>query len=134
MKTETNKKEWGGELGYSNCALVTMARVGIAYLEISTKTLVPNLEELAKNMLDTYQWLRTQEINYEKLSSVEVINILSKTAGLSTGIFGKKSGIINVHDVQKDNGPIIQSKYYLSLSKKNGIISLKISLPQNENK
>ena len=128
MNSTSPKKEWVAEPGYCNCLLVTMARVGILSIELNSQMQVPNLEKLSKNKPDTLKWLKAQEFNYEKLSSIEIIKILSDSAGISNGFFGKKTAQINIHDAQKDNDPIVQRIYYLTLSKINNSIILKIEL------
>ena len=128
MNANADKKEWKDEPGYCNCLLVTMARAKINEIEINSKYNVPNLEELAKNIPDTLEWIRAQGFNYPKLNSSIVIEILCDSAEMKTSLFGGKTGIINVHDAQKDNGPIVQRKYHLKLNEIKDVTVLNVRL------
>ena len=75
------QSEWAGESGYCNCLLVTMARMRIERMELSTDEPLPSLEELAVTRPDTLKWIEDQGFQYDTLNRVTIIRTLAELAG-----------------------------------------------------
>ena len=127
MNTEY-KREWLGESGYCNCLLVTMCRAHIPALEINSNKNVPDLELLLAHRPETAAWIRAQDFHYSSIDAGAVIKSLSGSAGISRLPWGKKEGSINVHDVEGDNGLVVQRVFRLKTSRQGPATNLRIEL------
>lgn len=119
------KKEWRGESGYCNCLLVTMARMRLPELLISTERELPDLESLASTRPDTLAWLKAQQIDLKELDKTTIIRTLAETGGISPG--GDTSGKLDVRDVEGDSMPMVVREYRLQLGRDGEGMALKIS-------
>jgi hypothetical protein len=124
----TAKKEWTGESGYCNCLLVVMARLSVPFLDLFSDRPVPNLETLASGRPTTASWIRAQEFQYSSLNPLFVIEIFMGIGQISSFLWWYKPGYLEVYDVVEDDGPMVKRTYRMRLSKKRGILHLKIEL------
>ena len=105
---------WAGESGYCNCLLVTMARMRIAKMELSTDEPLPNLEGLAAKRPETSEWIRAQGFQYDELDRVTIIRMLAEMADISPGE-ERFTGILEVQDCVGDDGPVVQRAFAMKL-------------------
>ena len=105
---------WAGESGYCNCLLVTMARMRIAKMELSTDEPLPNLEGLAAKRPETSEWIRAQGFQYDELDRVTIIRMLAEMADISPGE-ERFTGILEVQDCVGDDGPVVQRAFAMQL-------------------
>jgi hypothetical protein len=120
-----HRKEWSGESGYCNCLLVTMCRLGISTITLSSDRKVPNLEELAGERSDTLAWICAQQFDYSALSSRVVVETLFRSAGIS---WLKRKGRIQAYDVVGNDGPTVQRTFYLQKIPWSGATALSVQL------
>ena len=125
--SNTPKKEWIGETGYCNCVLVVMFRSSLKEVVLKSNEAPENLEQHASNVPDTLEWVKAQEFNYDELNTSRIIEILMKSAGLKSGIFGKKKGLIRTI-VVGDDGSQKEASFKLQLKKTDGAKVLQIQL------
>lgn len=105
---------WAGESGYCNCLLVAMARMRIAKMELGTDEPLPNLEELAATRPETWEWIKAQGFQYDKLDRVTIIRMLAEMADISPGE-ERFTGILEVQDCVGDDGPVVQRAFAMQL-------------------
>ena len=74
---------WAGESGYCNCLLVTMARMRIAKVELSTGEPLPNLKALAATRSETLEWINAQGFEYDKLDRANSLDQFGPYAALA---------------------------------------------------
>ena len=118
--------EWAGESGYCNCLLVTMARMRIAEMELSTDEPLPSLEELAATRPETLEWIKAQGFQYDKLDRVTIIRMLAEMADLSPAE-KRFTGILKVQDCVGDDGPVVQRAFTMQLGLRGEEIVLAIA-------
>jgi hypothetical protein len=118
--------EWAGESGYCNCLLVTMARMRIAKVELSTDEPLPSLEELASTRPKTLEWIRAQSFQYNQLDRVTIIRMLAELADISPGE-KRFTGILEVEDCVGDDGPVVQRAFALQLGLRGQSVVLAIA-------
>jgi hypothetical protein len=122
------KKEWLGESGYCNCLLVAMSRVQAPQLELSSRRELPNLEVLTVSRPNTCAWVRAQEFDYSALDSTEVIKILARSANMSKLLGWRERGSIIAYDVVEDDGPTVERRFELHLTRSGGAFHLTVTL------
>ena len=105
---------WAGESGYCNCLLVTMARMQIAKMELSTHEPLPSLEELSVTRPETLEWIKAQDFQYDKLDRVTIIRTLAELADISPAE-KRFTGILEVQDCVGDDGPVVQRAFAMQL-------------------
>ena len=125
MSNET-QDSWAGESGYCNCLLVTMARMRIAKVELSTGEPLPNLEELAATRSDTLEWINAQGFEYDKLDRVTIIRMLAGLADISPEE-KRFTGILQVQDCEGDDGPVVQRAFAMELGLRDEEVVLAIA-------
>ncbi|HQW29723.1 MAG TPA: hypothetical protein PK529_11095 [Verrucomicrobiales bacterium] len=112
--TITAKQEWLGESGYCNCLLVTMSRMAIARVDLTTSKPLPDLDALTKARPDSNAWIKAQNLDPDRLDRLTVIRMLAELAGISPKT-GSSSGTIEVQDVVGDDGGIVQRFFEMEL-------------------
>ncbi len=119
------KREWIGESGYCNCLLVTMARMKLPELIVSTERELPDLEALASSRPDTLSWLRVQQIDTQALDKTTILRMLAESGGISPG--RSSTGVMDVHDVEGDSGPAVVREFRLQIGHDGKGLALRIS-------
>ena len=126
---KASKAEWMGESGYCNCLLVTMARVRIPELLLSTKRDLPDLVTLSANRADTQAWLKTQNLDLNALNKTTIIRTFAELAGITPD--GNTRGTIDVRDVEGDSGPVVTRKFDVLLGRDGDGMAVRISQTLN---
>ena len=105
-----------------------MSRMPIARIDIFSNQTLPDLEALTLERATTNSWIRSQDFQFARLDASAVIELLSESAQISPFLWWGRSGVINVHDVVEDDGPVVQRRFHLTQTKTNGILHLQVTL------
>jgi hypothetical protein len=117
---------WVGESGYCNCLLVTMARMQIAQVELSTNEPLPDLEELVATRPESVEWIRAQGFQYDTLDRVTIIRMLAELADISPQE-KRFSGTLDVQDCVGDDGPVVQRSFAMQLGLRGEAVVLAVT-------
>ena len=121
---EAPKAEWMGESGYCNCLLVTMARIQIPELLLSTERDLPDLVALAADRADTQAWLKAPKLDLSALNKTTIIMTLAASAGIKPG---DTSGTMNVWDVGEPGDPAVARYYHVLVGQDGEGVAVRIS-------
>jgi len=122
------KKEWLGESGYCNCLLVAMSRMKIPSIELMSDQPPPNLETLTASRPKTCSWIQAQEFDYARLDISGIFRILCELSGIKKSFWGYRPGTIIAHDCVEDDGPVVERKFHLRLTRSKDVLRLAINL------